>query len=272
MTAAPRAPTRARSSANGNLYCPCAPRTLLELGPLAPPPPKNGRRPRRKTAEPARYKLGRLTADDADGYHRVQCPAATGKIRCPRGRSQWRWTGTGPEILQPPEHPPACCTQRPSRAGRDRARLRSTWRTVLRPPHRRRTRLRHRQGPRRHDIAAAGAAYGTGPPDAVHHHLLLVRNQRITAWNARQEENQRRAAAGLRPRTQRRRRRRSPSHRHRQRITATPGRRAHLLRRNAGTNPRTPAHLPQTPRTRQRNTEPNQARDYLVNGVSGGLG
>lgn len=24
-----------------------------------------------------------LTADDADGCHRVQCPAAAGKVRCP---------------------------------------------------------------------------------------------------------------------------------------------------------------------------------------------
>ena len=37
--------------------------------------------------------------------------------------------------------------------------------------------------------------------------LLAVRNQRIlTAWNARQEENQRRAAKGLPPKTRKRRR------------------------------------------------------------------
>jgi hypothetical protein len=37
--------------------------------------------------------------------------------------------------------------------------------------------------------------------------LLAVRNQRIlTAWNARQDDNARRAAAGLPPRTRRRRR------------------------------------------------------------------
>ena len=29
------------------------------------------------------YKLGRITTDDADGYHRVMCPAVMGKIRCP---------------------------------------------------------------------------------------------------------------------------------------------------------------------------------------------
>ena len=37
--------------------------------------------------------------------------------------------------------------------------------------------------------------------------LLIVRNQRIlTAWDARQAENTRRAAAGLPPRTRQRRR------------------------------------------------------------------
>jgi hypothetical protein len=37
--------------------------------------------------------------------------------------------------------------------------------------------------------------------------LLIVRNQRILhAWNARQQENQRRAASGLPPKTRKRRR------------------------------------------------------------------
>ena len=37
--------------------------------------------------------------------------------------------------------------------------------------------------------------------------LLIVRNQRIlAAWNTRQDENQRRAARGLPPKTRRRRR------------------------------------------------------------------
>ena len=41
---------------------------------------------------------------------------------------------------------------------------------------------------------------------------LIVRNQRIlAAWDARQEENQRRAAAGLPPRTRKRRRKTSPA-------------------------------------------------------------
>ncbi|MGA2829771.1 MAG: hypothetical protein ABSF03_27090 [Streptosporangiaceae bacterium] len=70
--------------ANGNLYCPKTPRALLELGPLARSATgEDAAAHDTRTAELARYKLGRLTADDADGYHRAACPAATGKIRCP---------------------------------------------------------------------------------------------------------------------------------------------------------------------------------------------
>ena len=70
--------------ANGNLYCPKTPRTLTELGPLARTATREQAADwERSTAELARYKLGRITRDDPDGYHRVQCPAAMGKIRCP---------------------------------------------------------------------------------------------------------------------------------------------------------------------------------------------
>src|SRR5262249_15616720 len=65
----------------------------------------------RKTAELARYKLGRLTRDDQDGYHRVACPAAMGKIRCPLRPASMTQDRDRPEILQPPEHPQACCAQ-----------------------------------------------------------------------------------------------------------------------------------------------------------------
>src|SRR6266446_4254848 len=65
--------------ANGNLYCPATPRPLLELGPLAPAATiEQAATHDQQTAELARHKLGRLTADDADGYHRVTCPAVAG--------------------------------------------------------------------------------------------------------------------------------------------------------------------------------------------------
>ena len=97
---------------NGNLYCPQTPRPLTELGPLARTATKEQAADHdRKTSELARYKLGRLTADDPDGYHRVQCPAAMGKIRCPLRPASMTLDRDRPEILHPPEHPQACCAQ-----------------------------------------------------------------------------------------------------------------------------------------------------------------
>jgi hypothetical protein len=98
--------------ANGGLYCPRTPRPLLQLGPLSrAATPEQAAQHDAKTAEAARYKLGRLTADDQDGYHRVQCPAAAGKIRCPLQPPSMTLDRDRPEILAPPEHPQACCTQ-----------------------------------------------------------------------------------------------------------------------------------------------------------------
>jgi hypothetical protein len=98
--------------ANGNLYCPCTPRTLLELGPLARTATKEQAADHdRQTSELARYKLGRLTADDEDGDHRVACPAVMAKIRCPLRPSSMTLDRGRPEILQPPENPQACCAQ-----------------------------------------------------------------------------------------------------------------------------------------------------------------
>jgi hypothetical protein len=59
----------------------------------------------RKTTKLARYKLGRITADDADGYHRVACPAAMGKIRCPLRPASMLLDWDRPKILAPPGKP-----------------------------------------------------------------------------------------------------------------------------------------------------------------------
>jgi hypothetical protein len=104
--------------ANGSLYCPATPRKLLELAPLPPgAPPEDTAAHDQQAAELARHKLGRLTADDADGYHRVTCPAAAGKIRCPLRPASMALNRDRPEILTSPEHPPACCTQQTITAG-----------------------------------------------------------------------------------------------------------------------------------------------------------
>jgi len=87
-------------------------RPLLELGPLArDATPEEAAAHDTRTAELARYKLGRISRDNADGYHRVQCPAAMGKIRCPLRPASMTLGRDRPEILAPPENPQACCTR-----------------------------------------------------------------------------------------------------------------------------------------------------------------
>jgi hypothetical protein len=203
--------------ANGNLYCPATPKPLLELAPLPPgAEPAQTAAHDQQAAELARHKLGRLTADDADGYHRVSCPATAGKIRCPLRPPSMLLSRDRPEILAPPGHPPACCAQR----------------TITVPPHvAAKTRQKHdypspawRQSYRRRtsaerafstvkDTATTSIARGwcrlTGltPITLWLACLLTVRNQRVIAtFEARQQDNTRRAAAGLPPRTRKRRR------------------------------------------------------------------
>jgi hypothetical protein len=203
--------------ANGNLYCPATPRPLLELGPLARTATKEQAAGHdRKTSELARYKLGRLTADDADGYHRVQCPAAIGKIRCPLRPASMTLDRDHPEILQPPQHPQACCTQQTITVPADvnaKTRQKHDYPSAAwRRSYARRTGAERgfatAKDPASNDISRGWCRLmGLTPLMLFTATLLIVRNQRIlTAWNTRQQQNQRRAAAGLPPRTRRRRR------------------------------------------------------------------
>jgi hypothetical protein len=203
--------------ANGNLYCPCTPRTLTELGPLARTAIKEQAADHdRKTAELARYKLGRITADDADGYHRVQCPAAMGKVRCPLRPASMLLDRDRPEILQPPENPQACCAQQTITVPPDvlakTAQKHDYPSAAWRRSYARRTGAERgfatAKDPASNDIARGWCRLmGLAPMMLFTAVLLVVRNQRIlAAWNARQEETQRRAAAGLPPKTRKRRR------------------------------------------------------------------
>ena len=203
--------------ANGNLYCPATPRTLLELGPLARTAAKEQAADHdRQTSELARYKLGRLTADDEDGYHRVACPAAIGKIRCPLRPSSMTLDRGRPEILAPPEHPQACCAQQtitvPPGVLAKTAQKHDYPSAAWRRSYTRRTGAERGfatvKDPAASDIARGWCRLmGLTPLMLFTTTLLIARNQRIlAAWNARQEETQRRAAAGLPPRTRRRRR------------------------------------------------------------------
>ncbi len=202
---------------NGNLYCPTTPRTLLELGPLSrDATPDQAAAHDTQTAELARYKLGRITADDPDGYHRVQCPAAMGKIRCPLRPSSMTLDRGRPEILTPPEHPPACCTRQTLTVPPDV--LAKTAQKHDYPSKAHRRSYARRTGAERGFATAKDPAandisrgwcrlMGLAPLLLFTTALLIVRNQRILhAWNTRQQETERRAAKGLPPKTRRRRR------------------------------------------------------------------
>jgi hypothetical protein len=203
--------------ANGNLYCPCTPRTLPELGPLARTAAKEQAADHdRKTAELARYKLGRITADDADGYHRVQCPAVMGKIRCPLRPASMTLDRSRPEILHPPQHPQACCTQQTITVPADvnaKTRQKHDYPSAAwRRSYARRTSAERgfatAKDPATNDITRGWCRLmGLTPLMLFTTTLLIVRNQRIlTAWNTRQQDSARRAAAGLPPKTRKRRR------------------------------------------------------------------
>jgi hypothetical protein len=204
--------------ANGNLYCPATPRTLLELQPLPrDATPGDITAHDTRAGELARHKLGRITSDDTDGYHRVMCPAAMGKIRCPLRPQSMTLNRDRPEILTPPQNPPACCAQQTITVPPQVAVKTRQKHDYPSPQHRRS--YARRTGAERtfattKDPASNNISRGwcrlTGltPLALWLACLLTVRNQRIlAAWNARQADNARRAAAGLPPRTRKRRRR-----------------------------------------------------------------
>jgi hypothetical protein len=202
---------------NGSLYCPATPRSLLELGPLArDATPDQITAHDTRTAETARHKLGRITSDDADGYHRVMCPAAMGKIRCPLRPASMTLDRDRPEILTPPPDPAACCTQQTLTVPPDT--LAKTAQKHDYPSRQHRRSYARRTGaerafgtikdPASNDVTRGWCRLmGLAPRLLFTACLTITRNQRITAaWDRRQEDNARRAAAGLPPRTRRRRR------------------------------------------------------------------
>jgi hypothetical protein len=202
---------------NGNLYCPATPRPLPEPGPLArDATPEQTAAHDQQTAETARCKPGKITSDDTGGYHRVMCPAAMSKPRCPLRPGSMSPGYQRPQILTPPQHPPACCTQQtitvppevhaktaqkhdyPSRAHRRSYARRSAAERTFPTA----------KDPASNDISRGWRRLmGLTPITLLAGCLLVVRNQRIiAAFNARQAQNTHRATAGLPPTTRRRRR------------------------------------------------------------------
>jgi hypothetical protein len=203
--------------ANGNLHCPATPRTLLELQPLP-----RGATPDEITAhdtragELARHKLGRTSADDTDGYHRIMCPAVMSKIRCPLRPPSMTLSRDRPEILTPPGHPPACCTQQTITVPPQVAAKTRQKHDYPSPEHRRsyaRRTASERTFSTIKDPATTNIArgwcrlMGLTPLYLWLACALTVRNQHILdAFETRQAAAAQRAAAGLPPKTRRRRR------------------------------------------------------------------
>ena len=116
-----------------------------------------------------------------------------------------------------PEHPQACCTQQTLTVPPDVLAKTAQKHDYPSPVHRRSYARRTGaergfatiKDPATGDISRGWCRLmGLWPPLMLFTTtLLIVRNQRIlAAWNARQEQNARRAAKGLPPKTRRRRR------------------------------------------------------------------
>lgn len=203
---------------NGNLYCPSTPKALFDLEPLARGANADALSAHdARAAELARYKLGRISADDDDGHHRVMCPAVMGKVRCPTRPESMALGFERPEITSPPAPAPTCCAQQ----------------TLTVPPEvNAKTAQKHDYPSRAHRLSyarrtAVERAYATMKDPASTDMRrgwcrvmglcaitillscgVVVRNLRILdAFEERQREDLRRQAAGLEPRTRKRRRR-----------------------------------------------------------------
>ena len=63
-------------------------------------------------AELIRYKFSPLSAPDDEGYQRVVCPAAAGKVRCPHKVASLALSWERPSVSHPPAELPRCCAQK----------------------------------------------------------------------------------------------------------------------------------------------------------------
>ncbi len=202
---------------NGNLYCPATPTALFELEPL----PRGASQIEtlahdQRSAEVARYKLGRISADDADGYSRVQCPALSGKVRCPLREASMTLPFGRPEILSPPNDPPPCCRQKtvtvpPSVNAKTKQKYDYPSAAHRRSYGRRAAAERSNstvKDPASNDISRGWCRLsGLSAMTVMLTCLFVVRNQRVVhSFEARQADHFHRAANGLPPKIRRRRR------------------------------------------------------------------
>ncbi len=204
--------------ANGNLWCPATPPALLQIGPLARAASAvDAAAHDASTTEAARYKLGRICADDADGYHRVACPAAAGKLRCPLRPQSMTLPLDRPEVLEPPGRPPTCCTQQTITVAPEvnakTAQKHDYPGAAWRRSYSRRTGVERTfstiKDPASTDTTRGWCRLmGLTAITLFFTCAMVVRNERIVdAFEHRQAEDARRAAAGRPPKARRRRRR-----------------------------------------------------------------
>jgi hypothetical protein len=203
--------------ANGALYCPAAPAALLELGPLARGATEAETAAHdAKAAELRRHRLAPLTGYDADGYHRVGCPAVRGKLRCPLRPDSMALEHTRPEVISPPEHPPTCCSQRTITVPASVNAKTAQKHDYPSPEHRRSYARRSAaerayatvKDPASNDLSRGWCRLtGLAPIALLAASVFVARNLRVAdAFAARQIEDERRAACGLPPKRRRRRR------------------------------------------------------------------
>jgi hypothetical protein len=138
------------------------------------------------------------------------------KIRCPLRPASMALDRGRPEVLTPPQNPPACCIQQtltvPPQVTAKTAQKHDYPSAAHRRSYARRTGAERgfatAKDPATNNIARGWCRLmGLAPLTLFTTALLIARNQRIlTAWDSRQQETQRRTAKGLPPKTRRRRR------------------------------------------------------------------
>ena len=213
----PRGTFMGAVASNGNLYCPAAPRSLLELGPLGRQvSAEEAAAHDAKTEELSRYKLGRLSRDDADGYHRVMCPAVMGKVRCPLREESMSLSNKRPEVLSPPNSAPPCCCQQTITVGPEVHAKTAQKHDYPSKEHRRsyarRTAVERTfstvKDPATNDVRRGWCRMtGIAPVTLMLACVFVVRNDRaIRAFEEHEADDARRIANGLPPKTRRRHR------------------------------------------------------------------
>jgi hypothetical protein len=203
--------------AGGALYCPATPVSLLELGPLHRGAGEEETAAHdRRAAELSAHKLSPIAGYDADGYRRVGCPAARGKLRCPLRPESMALERTRPEVISPPEHPPACCSQQTITVPPEVNAKTAQKHDYPSPSHRRSYARRSAaerayatvKDPASNDLSRGWCRLaGLAPIALFAASVFVARNLRIAeAFAARVTEDERRAASGLPPKRRRRRR------------------------------------------------------------------